>query len=59
MTKTSKIVISITSIIFGWLLSGFGFTTTSGHPLSTICFLFGIGLFLGGLIFLIANLIRK
>ncbi|HLO52858.1 MAG TPA: hypothetical protein VK169_01145 [Saprospiraceae bacterium] len=59
MNKTSKIVISITSIIFGWLLGGFGFTTTFGHPLSTICFLSGIGLFLGGLIFLIAILIRK
>jgi len=59
MTKNSKVILSITSIIIGWLLCGFGFTTTIGHPLSTICFLTGIGLSLGGLIFLIVTLNRK
>jgi len=59
MSKKSKVIFSITSIIVGWLLGGFGYTTTIGHPLSTICFLAGIGLSLGGLIFLIVNLNRK
>jgi hypothetical protein len=56
MSKTSKVVLLI---IIGWLLCGFGFTTTMGHPLSTICFLSGLGFFLGGLIFLGINWIRK
>jgi len=59
MTKNSKVILSITSIIIGWLLCGFGFTTTIGRPLSTICFLTGIGLSLGGLLFLIVTLNRK
>jgi len=59
MTKNSKVILSISSVIVGWLLCGFGFTTTIGHPLSTICFLTGIGLSLGGLVFLIVNLKRK
>jgi len=59
MTKNSKVMLSITSIIVGWLLCGFGYTTTIGHPFSTICFLTGIGLSIGGLIFLIVNLNRK
>lgn len=59
MTKTSKVVFSITSVIIGWLLGGFGYTTTIGHPFSTICFLSGIGLSLGGIIFLIGNLNKK
>jgi hypothetical protein len=59
MTKNSKVIVSSTSIIVGWLLCGFGYTTTIGHPFSTICFLTGIGLSIGGLIFLIVNLNRK
>jgi len=59
MTKNSKVILSITSIIVGWLMCGFGFTTTIGHPLSTICLLTGIGLSISGIIFLNKILNRK
>jgi hypothetical protein len=53
MKKTQKIILSIVLIILGWLLTGWGFTTTIGHPISTICLLAGLGLFFVGLIYLI------
>jgi hypothetical protein len=58
MTKTSKIILSITSIILGWFLCGFGFTTSIEHPLNTVCFLSGVGLFLVGSVFLIKGLTK-
>lgn len=39
-------------IISGWLLGGFGFTTTLGNPISTISFILGILMFIIGVIFL-------
>jgi hypothetical protein len=59
MTKKTKILISIGMIILGWLLNAIAWTTTNGPTISSICLLLGLGLFIGGLIFLIINLTRK
>ena len=53
MKKYLKATISVVAIILGWFLTGFGFTTTMGNPISTICFLMGLGLFFVGIIFLV------
>ena len=61
-TKTSrklKIGISILMIISGWILNAFAWTTKIGHPLSTICLLLGLGLFFGGIIFMIIIIVKK
>jgi Na+/melibiose symporter-like transporter len=58
MTRPIKIGISLLTVVAGWLLTGVGFTTTAGHPTSTILFLLGIGLFIGGIIAAI-NWVRK
>jgi hypothetical protein len=50
MTRPIKIGISLLIVVVGWLMIGFGYTTTVGHPISTILFLSGIGLFIGGII---------
>ena len=59
MTKSIKIVISIMIIIIGWILDAFAFTTKIGHPISTIALLLGLGLFFGGLIYLIITIKNK
>ena len=59
MKKTVKVILSIVLIILGWLLVGWGFTTTIGHPVNTICFLAGLGLFFVGLIYLIVSINKK
>lgn len=50
MSKTYKIVLTVLSMLISWFLCGFGFTTKLGHPISSICFLTGIGLFFLGLV---------
>ena len=52
MTKKVKIFLSISTIILGFLLNAFAWTTELGHPTSTICLLLGLGLFFTGIIFL-------
>ena len=59
LKRKSKIVLAIGVLILGWFLNVFAWTTTTGHPLSTICLLLGLGLFIGGLIFLILTLSKK
>ena len=46
-------------IIIGWILDAFAFTTKIGHPISTIALLLGLGLFFGGLIYLIITIKNK
>ena len=50
MTKRNKIYLSVGTIIFGWLLNAFAWTTKLGHPTSTFSLLVGLGLFISGLI---------
>lgn len=45
----------VASIIVGWLGLGFGFTTTLGHPISTILFLGGLALFIAGIVLFIVG----
>jgi len=59
MSKRNRIFISILAIIAGWLLDAFAWTTKLGHQISTISLLLGLGLFFGGLIFLIISLTKK
>jgi len=48
-----KGLISAVSIVSGLFMGGFGFTTTLGSPISTICYLIGMGLmFFGVLLFI-------
>jgi hypothetical protein len=48
-----KGLLSAISITTGFFLSGFGFTTALGNPLSTICFLLGMALLFFGFLLLI------
>jgi hypothetical protein len=50
VTKKEHIIISIGSIIGGWLLCGFAMTTTLGHPISTTCVILGLGFSISGFI---------
>lgn len=50
MTKPIGIGLSLLIVIMGWLMIGFGYTTTLGHPVNTILFLLGIGVFMGGIV---------
>jgi len=59
LARKSKILLAIGVIIIGWFLNAFAWTTTAGHPLSTIFLLLGLVLFIGGLIFLILTLSKK
>jgi len=59
LTKKLKILVSIGAMILGWIVNAFALTTIIGHPISTICLLFGLGLFIGGLIFLISTLRKR
>ena len=45
-----KIAVSIILLILGWLMTGIGYTTKMGHPIST-------SLFLGGILLSILSLI--
>jgi len=56
--RKTKIVTSVGAIILGWLINAFAWTTTIGHPVSTICLLLGLALFFAGLIFLILTLTK-
>ncbi len=53
MKCKTKLTLFLITIIFGWILSGFGFTTKLGHPTSTICFLSGLLMILFGVIYFI------
>lgn len=59
MTKKNKIIFSIVAIVLGWSLNAFAWTTTIGHPISTICLLLGVGLFFSGIVFLILAMTKK
>jgi len=56
MTRTLKILLSISIIIIGWILNAFAWTTTVGHPISTVALFLGIGLFVGGIVSLIVTI---
>ncbi|GAA4081276.1 hypothetical protein GCM10022389_29220 [Flavobacterium cheonanense] len=52
--RAIKVLISISLIIIGILLTGLGFTTKLGHPFSTICYSLGLVIiFLGFIYFII------
>lgn len=53
MKTNSKLVLALLTVIFGWLMAGFGFTTKLGHPVSTICFYLGLALIPIGIILFI------
>ncbi|PHR46506.1 MAG: hypothetical protein COA32_10200 [Fluviicola sp.] len=59
MKRGVKIVLSILTIILGWILNAFAWTTKLGHPVSTICLSLGIGLFIAGIVFLIISINNK
>jgi hypothetical protein len=47
LTRKTKILSSLWTIILGWLSNAFAWTTKLGYPTSTICLLLGLGLFFG------------
>lgn len=54
MRKDRKLLASGSiAIVTGILSAGFGFTTTLGHPISTICFIGGLALIIIGIILFI------
>jgi hypothetical protein len=59
MTKGIRILISISMIILGWTLNAIAWTTMDGPTISSMCLLLGLGLFIGGTVYLIKNLNGK
>ncbi len=59
MKRGTKILLSILTIILGWILNAFAWTTKLGHPVSTICLVLGIGFFIAGIVFLIISINNK
>lgn len=60
MTKKNKTIIGVSAILVGWLLDGLSFSTPLGHPMvNNIGLLLGIGLFIGGIIFLIVMPVKR
>jgi predicted RND superfamily exporter protein len=53
MKRNTRLLLSLITIVIGWLLGGFGFTTKLGHPISTISFFLGIILIIIGIIYFI------
>jgi len=58
-SKKNRIILSIMLVAIGILLDGFAFTTTIGHPISTICLLISLGLIFGGFILFIVGMTTK
>ena len=56
MKNKHKILLSVLAIILGWFFLGFGYATNLGHPISTICFLFGFVMLPTGIILFILGL---
>lgn len=50
MNRNSRLLLSLVTIVIGWLIGGFGITTELGHPTSTFCTLFGIVLVIIGIV---------
>lgn len=50
--KNDKLL-ALGAIVTGVLSTGVGFTTSLGHPISTVCFIGGMVLFFVGIILLI------
>jgi len=59
MAKSNKVILSIICIIAGWFINAFAWTTKLGPSVSTISLLVGVGLFIGGIIFLIVILANR
>jgi len=59
MTKSNRVILSIICIVSGWFINAFAWTTKSGPSVSTISLLVGVGLFVGGIIYLIVALTQR
>lgn len=53
MKRSTKLLLILLIIVFGWLIAGFGFTTKLEHPVNTICFIFGFVQIIIGIVFFI------
>jgi uncharacterized membrane protein HdeD (DUF308 family) len=59
LTRSSRILLSIVSIIAGWLINAAGWITDLDPLVSALSLLIGIGLLIGGIVFLIISLTQK
>jgi hypothetical protein len=59
MTRGNKVILSIICIIAGWFINAFAWTTKLGPSVNTMSLLVGVGLFIGGIVFLIVSLSSK
>ena len=59
MNYKLKVILLLISVALGWLLAGIGYTTPLGHPISTICFLLGLGLSFTSFVFLIITVNKR
>ncbi|WP_310558846.1 hypothetical protein [Flavobacterium sp.] len=59
MNNKTKLLLSLLTLIFGWLLMGIGYTIKLGHPINTICFLLGFVLIIVGVVFFIKIIKEK
>jgi hypothetical protein len=59
LSRKNKIILSIGTIILGWFLDAYAFSTKIGNPINTIFLLIGLILFFIGIILLIKTLISK
>jgi hypothetical protein len=59
MSPNKKLLLTLLTFIVGWFLMGIGYTIKLGHPINTICFLFGLTLIIVGIIFFIIIIKEK
>lgn len=56
MNKQNKIILSILSMILGFVLNGIAWTIAIGPTFNTLALLLGLGLMFGGFIWFIINI---
>jgi NhaP-type Na+/H+ or K+/H+ antiporter len=59
MKNKTKLLLSLLTLIIGWLSIGISYTIKLGHPINTICFLLGFALIIVGVVFFIKIINEK
>lgn len=59
MSKALKLLLLVIASISGFFLMAWAYGTPLGHPISTVAFLLGFGLIIGGPVCFLIFLLRK
>ena len=59
INKKSKIMLSLFFIFLGWILNAIAWTIAGPNPINTVFLLSGVSMLLGGILYLLINIIQK